>query len=302
MRFFLGLDAGGSRTRAVVLLGDGRVVGRGEAGGGNPAGADPAVAIGNLTRAAGLALHGLDRGRVAGCLVGLAGYRSLADPEAYAGQCRAAFGLDCPVRLVPDAVPALASGAPGAPGGTGATGTTGTVLIAGTGAVCVRCVEGRTVASTGGLGWLLGDEGSGFWLGREALRHAHAEPGGRLGRAVLDHCGAKSAAELVGWAYAGPPRRLAELSPLVGGAARDGDAAALAIARTAAGHLTALVRATAVAHELLVLSGSVATRPGPVRDHLLELLADLDPRFPVTDAATAAASLARGGFRGTDGP
>ncbi|WP_371515918.1 N-acetylglucosamine kinase [Kitasatospora sp. NBC_01300] len=280
----LGVDAGGSHTRAVLLDAAGAVRGRGESPGANPAGEGPEPALDRLAAAVTAALDGRDPGRIAACLVGLAGYRALPDPDAFAERCRAALGLRHPVRLVPDTVPALASG--------GVTDGHGTVLIAGTGAICVRLAGARTLARTGGLGWLLGDEGGGFWLGREALRHAHADPAGPLGTTVRAHCAADSPDALLQWAYAGPPRRLATLAPLVSRLAAQGDPAARAIADTAADHLAALARATAAATEPLVLTGSVATAPGPIRERLHHLLADLHPRPPRTDPATTAAHLA----------
>ncbi|MFD8750691.1 N-acetylglucosamine kinase [Kitasatospora sp. NPDC059577] len=280
----LGVDAGGSHTRAVLLDPAGALLGRGGGGGANPAGQNPADTLGHLAAAVSAALGPRDPARVAACLIGLAGYRALPDPDGFARRARAALGLHCPVRLVPDTVPALAAG--------GVADGRGTVLIAGTGTICVRLDGTRTLARGGGLGWLLGDEGGGFWLGREAVRVAHADPDGPLGTAVRAHCGAHTPDRLLRWAYGGPPRRLADLAPLVTGLAGDGDATALVIARTAADHLAALARATAVPAEPLVLAGSVATSPGPVREHLLHRLADLAPRLPATDAATAAALLA----------
>ncbi|GHF69651.1 N-acetylglucosamine kinase [Kitasatospora xanthocidica] len=282
--FLLGIDAGGSRTRAALLDTAGTLLGRGASGGANPAGPDQDDTVATLAATASAALGHRDPARVAACLIGLAGYRALPDPDGFARRVRTALGLHCPVRLVPDTVPALASG--------GVTDGRGTVLIAGTGTICVRLDGDRTLARSGGLGWLLGDEGGGFWLGREALRHAHASPDGPLGTAVRTHCAVDSPDRLLRWAYAGPPRRLADLAPLVTRLATAGDTAALAIARTAAEHLAALVRATAVTAEPLVLTGSVATSPGPIRGHLLRHLADLTPQLPTTDAATAAALLA----------
>jgi N-acetylglucosamine kinase-like BadF-type ATPase len=282
--FRLGLDVGGTRTRAVLLDGAGTELGRGEAAGGNPAGHGAQAALFQLAEAVRGALGPAAREQVAGCLIGLAGYRALPDPQEFADRCRAAFGLRCAVRLVPDAVPALAAG--------GVADGTGAVLIAGTGAVCVHLTRHRITDQEGGLGWLLGDEGSGFWLGRAALRHAHRTPLDTLGRAVAAHCRASTPAELVRWAYADSPRHLAALAPLVSQAAEQGDPAALALAERAAAHLAGLARATVRPGEPLVLAGSVATVPGPVGDRLRTLLADLGPRLPVTDAATAAARLA----------
>ncbi|MCC9308849.1 ATPase [Kitasatospora sp. RB6PN24] len=279
----LGLDAGGTRTRAVLVDGVGEVLGRGTAAGANPAGSDPDAALATLATAVTAALATRDPATVTGCLIGLAGHRSLPDPAEFADRCRAALQLRCPVRVVPDVVPALAAG--GVPDGTG------TVLIAGTGSICVRLAGHRPRTQRGGLGWLLGDEGSGFWLGRGALRAAIEYPAGALAAAVRRECAADSPRELVRWAYAGPPRRLAALAPLVSAAALDGDPAAVALVETAAGELAALVRATAVCGEPLILAGSVAAGPGPIRERLLGGLADLAPRLPVIDAATAAARL-----------
>ncbi|MFJ9690718.1 N-acetylglucosamine kinase [Kitasatospora sp. NPDC101183] len=283
MTLHLGIDAGGSHTRAVLLDADGATVGRAEGPGANPAGTAPGAAGATLAATASAALGGRPPGLVAACLIGLAGHRALPDPDAFAAGFRRTLRLDGPVLLVPDAVPALACGT---------DGREGTVLIAGTGAICVRIAGLRAVTTSGGLGWLLGDEGSGLWIGREAVRHAHAAPGDALGRTVRAHCGAATPDDLVRWAYAGPPRRLAALAAPVCRLAAEGDPAALAITDAAADHLAALARATARPGEPFVLAGSVATSPGPVRTRLHHLLTDLAPLFPRTDPASAAARLA----------
>src|SRR4051794_889639 len=61
----------------------------------------------------------------------------------------------------------------------------GTVLIAGTGTVATRITDGVITATAGGLGWLLGDEGSGFWLGRAAVRATVEFLSGRADAPVL---------------------------------------------------------------------------------------------------------------------
>ncbi|WP_055590041.1 N-acetylglucosamine kinase, partial [Peterkaempfera griseoplana] len=223
--------------------------------------------------------------QVAGCVIGLSGYRSLADPVDFAARCGEALGLTVPVRVVPDAVTAFASGT---------DEPRGTVLIAGTGAVCCQVTHHRVEAVRGGLGWLLGDEGAGFWLGREALRRAHTHPDSRLGSAVLRHCAATCSEGLVRWAYAGAPARLARLAPLVSEAALLGDPTALSLADSAARHLAELVRSTVPPgeHGPVVLAGSVASSPGPVRDLLVGHLADCRPLAFATDPAAAAARLA----------
>jgi N-acetylglucosamine kinase-like BadF-type ATPase len=55
----------------------------------------------------------------------------------------------------------------------------GYALIAGTGAVAVSVEAGEVVTSADGMGWLLGDSGSGFWIGRRVVRSALAALGRR---------------------------------------------------------------------------------------------------------------------------
>src|SRR5690606_36354101 len=92
------------------------------------------------------------------CL-GIAGVDRPADAEAIHGIMRR-IGFKTPVVVVNDALVALTAGA-----GEGA----GLVIIAGTGSIAYgREGEGRA-ARAGGWGYLLGDEGGGFWIGRAAL-------------------------------------------------------------------------------------------------------------------------------------
>lgn len=73
--------------------------------------------------------------------------------------------------------------------------STGVAVIAGTGsAAWGRNADGGE-ARAGGWGYLLGDEGSGYWLGREAVRHSLGRmnrglPADELTTALLQSCGA----------------------------------------------------------------------------------------------------------------
>jgi N-acetylglucosamine kinase-like BadF-type ATPase len=195
---------------------------------------------------------------------------------------------------------ALAS-APGAP-------ADGLVLIAGTGAVAARVGGGRRVAVADGHGWLLGDDGSGFWLGRQAVRAALAALDGRgrgtaLLDAVLAHYGlprdgaaAQDVAEgVVLAAYARPPVELARLSPAVVAAAEGGDAVARGLLDGAAGLLARAVRALRPrAGEPLVLSGGLLGPGGPLLEPLSALLAPTGVRVhPVPHGVAGAVALAR---------
>ncbi|MGM1063163.1 N-acetylglucosamine kinase [Saccharothrix sp. Mg75] len=165
MGFVIGVDAGGTSTRALVLDLDGTRLGAGVGGGANPNSHPPEVAAAHVGQALAAALDGLDAGKVEAGVLGMAGSSKLTEP-AVAALFEAAWagaGLRCPMRVVTDCEAAFASGS---------ASPDGTVLVAGTGSIAAR-VEGHGLVSTaGGHGWLLGDEGSAFWLGREAVRAA----------------------------------------------------------------------------------------------------------------------------------
>ncbi|MDQ2583426.1 N-acetylglucosamine kinase [Saccharothrix yanglingensis] len=167
MGFVVGLDAGGTSTRALVLDLDGTRLGAGVAGGANPNSHPPEVAAAHVGQALTAALDGLDAGKVEAGVLGMAGSSKLTEP-AVAALFEAAWagaGLRCPMRVVTDCEAAFASGS---------SSPDGTVLVAGTGSIAARIAGHRLVSTTGGYGWLLGDEGSAFWLGREAVRAALA--------------------------------------------------------------------------------------------------------------------------------
>ena len=72
--------------------------------------------------------------------------------------------------------------------------STGVAVIAGTGSAAWGRNDDGGEARAGGWGYLLGDEGSGYWLGREAVRHSlrrmnQGQPVDRLTTALLQSCG-----------------------------------------------------------------------------------------------------------------
>ena len=71
--------------------------------------------------------------------------------------------------------------------------STGVAVIAGTGSAAWGTNGRGGEARAGGWGYLLGDEGSGYWLGREAVRHSlrrmnQGQEPDELTRALLDSC------------------------------------------------------------------------------------------------------------------
>lgn len=124
----------------------------------------------------------------------------------------------------------------------------GAVLVAGTGSVAWgRSRDGRE-ARSGGYGYLLGDEGGGYSVVRDAVRealreyYAGLEPG-TLVRAIMAATASADALQLMDSFYAKPePDHWAGLAPLVLDLAAEGDPAALRIQAEAAHSLATLAR------------------------------------------------------------
>lgn len=285
----LGIDAGGTSVDAVAARSDGTVIGTGHAGAGNPLALPLETVTRHLAEAVMNALSGIDPARVASAVLGVAGVARFAHPD----WTRALHGLwrDCGlrtgVRLVADPVVAFAAGTPA---------RCGAVLIGGTGAIAAAICDAAVTSRVDGHGWLVGDDGSGFWLGRQAVRAVLSELDGRgeptaLRYAVLatmTGCDEMPAAaseqlDLLRTAvYDGPPIGLARLAALVPAAADAGDRVAQRIIDRAVALLTDTVDAllagapaefggTGDGHQPigpsrpLVLAGSVLTSPGPIQ-------------------------------------
>ena len=289
----LGLDIGGTSSRALVCDLGGQVLGRGEAGGGNPNSHPAATAAREVERAAAAALADLDPGRVRAAVLGMAGDSAMVDPDVAAAfdAVWGRVGLGCRAQVVADSEVAFAAGT---------AEPTGTVLIAGTGAIAARVERHRLVATAGGHGWLLGDEGSAFWLGREAVRHAlraleDRGPRDALVEQVLRALGADERRRVITAVTTAPPVRLAELAPLVTESAGEGVPAAVETARRAAELLAETARATRRGADTspVVLAGSLVGAGNPVGAALRAELASADLRTAGPGAAGAAWLAAR---------
>ncbi|WP_344116348.1 N-acetylglucosamine kinase [Kribbella alba] len=273
----LGGDLGGTSTRIVIADHDGNVVGRGAAAGGNPT-SHPASAAANFGQAIHQALGDLDPALVRTAVIGAAGGSALSNPGV-----RAEFdavwngaGLIVEPDFIGDLEVAFASGTPE---------PDGTVLIAGTGSAAGLVRDHRLVRTADGHGWLLGDDGSGFWLGREALRSLLraldlGEPIGALGeavvKAVLPNRDEQANAEREGYnrlrddlvrtVNSRPPVLLAELARTVVAAYEQNDKTAHALVKRAAELLTETVSRLRTTSDMgpFVLAGSVAGESSPV--------------------------------------
>ncbi|MGP3957115.1 N-acetylglucosamine kinase [Nonomuraea sp. 3N208] len=312
----IGVDAGATSTRVAVHALDGTRVGYARAGAGNPTAHGLAKAAAAITDALGAALGPHDGGRVVASLAGIAGQVAEMVPELR--KVWADHGIPEGPRFMGDVPIAYAAGS---------AEPDGSLLLSGTGAVAAR-IEGyklRRIAD--GLGWLLGDAGSGFWIGRaaakavvdafdrglpvEAIDTAWAElahgpsdaarapgpVGGPLVTLVARHflgderpAAPRDVADRIVRLAQADHMCLAALSSLVSQAAAAGDEMALKITHEAADHLVATLRRVHVSGPV-VLAGSVLTSEGPIRQAVMELLAG-ETVTTARDAAGAAAWLA----------
>ena len=182
--YLIGVDGGGSGTRVLVQRSSGALVGSGEAGP-SALGQGVVKAWRNIELAVRAAF---DQGSVA-----LPGWAHCALAAGLSGvtrrPLREAFQNADPglarLELESDAF-AMLLGAHG--------GQPGVILIAGTGSIAEALRADGSRATVGGWGFPVGDEGSGAWLGLQAVHHAQAAMDGRvnagtLSRRVWMHCG-----------------------------------------------------------------------------------------------------------------
>lgn len=165
----VGVDGGGSKTHAVVVDADGRIIGEGTSGPSNPLRVGIARAAAAVREAIDKACEAADL-RSEGILaaeIGLAGARRTELRERIR---EALSNLGIPdVEVVGDADIALYGATDGQPG---------VVVIAGTGSICCGVNARGKRNCAGGWGPVAGDEGGGAWIARRALRAiAHASDG-----------------------------------------------------------------------------------------------------------------------------
>lgn len=123
----------------------------------------------------------------------------------------------------------------------------GIVLVSGTGSIAFGTCAGRE-GRCGGWGYQVGDEGSGWWIGKQMLAAFSRESDGRAPRGalhdiVMDELGLGEEFDIIGYArdvLTEDRTKIAALSRLVARAAEAGDAEATAIFEAAARELASL--------------------------------------------------------------
>ncbi len=292
----VGVDGGGTRSRAIALDLDGRERGRAEGQHAlvrdttvQHAAAVVAKLVGDVAVAAGSSLP------VTRLVAGLAG----AGRPAVSAAVRAAIepmGVAREVEVLSDAEVAFHDAF-----GTGS----GILLLGGTGSMALgRSADGRT-ARAGGWGDPLGDEGGGWALGMAALRVVARSADGRapateLTTRLLATLSLSDPSDLIRWTAGADKSEVAGLAPLVLEAAESGDAVAAGLADEATRELADTVEAVRRALEpwpeppVVAAAGGLVGVGGPLRSRLERALEDTPVRvapdmvLPVRGAARRA--------------
>lgn len=296
----LGLDGGGTKTVALLasLREPGVILGQGTSGPSNQRAAGPRIAMNNLDLAVQDAFDsaGMERRTVAAACLGLAGADRASDRsvvETWTQEARLAFR----VQIVNDAVPLLYAGD---------SEGEGIALIAGTGSLAWGLNKRGQTARSGGWGFLFGDEGSAFALGRAILQAVTWSSDGRgpatcLAEEVNQALQITSSAEIITAVYSHevPRAVIAGLAPLVFDAADRMDVVSCDILNGAAVELAAMVVAVARRLQLteslaLSLTGALMLNQAKFRHMVLDAVASRGVRLATT---TVVHEPARGAIR-----
>ncbi|WP_348266608.1 BadF/BadG/BcrA/BcrD ATPase family protein [Edaphobacter paludis] len=289
MAYFIGIDAGGTKTRC-VLADETKVLGRAECGSIKLMRVGEAEATARLRRlleetatAAGVSLQEVTRS-----CVGIGGFSIPAVREWCHSQMKAMVSGE--VEVCGDEEIALDAAFQGGPG---------ILVVSGTGSIFVGRSADGTMYHVGGWGPVLADEGSGWWIGLEAVRSGFwARDRGiktNLLTEVQSFWGLGSLGELVEKGNDRPGPDFAALVPLVVRCAEAGDEMARAVLERAGADLAELV--TLVAVKMMETSGeskdpigvayvgSILEHVTIVREAMIAALAESAPQVHVLDGA-----------------
>jgi N-acetylglucosamine kinase-like BadF-type ATPase len=300
----LGIDAGGTKTVCQLADETGHVLAEARRGGANLQAAGELEVEKVLHEVMEEALA--DRDVIPGAIcLGIAGVDRPDDARVVRGIMRR-IGYKAKTLIVNDALIALEAGAPGQPG---------IVVIAGTGSIAYGRNDRNEAARSGGWGYVLGDEGSGYWIGRAALRAVLREadrrgPATELTSLLLNYYGVGRAQDLIHQVYAASlrPAAIAALAQCVTAARDAGDQVAIGILRGAADQLEASALSVARRLELVgtefpfVLSGGMFRAVPWLEEELTRRLPLASPHSHAmllnVEPATGAVRLALAGLHG----
>ena len=193
----------------------------------------------------------------------------------------------------------------------------GVIVMAGTGSVAYGVSETGEGLQVGGWGYLLGDEGSGYWLGLKALQAVTMWSDSKIdvfyavAHFVMQELQLSSPKEVIPWLYRTPPptHEVAALASLMLMLAEEGNLYAKGAINEAAGYLAGMIarlkNRLALTDPPIAFGGGLLTNPDPL-NYTNPLMRALRGRLdlehypetlypPVIGAALLAQIRARGG-------
>ena len=303
----IGIDAGGTKTVCLLADEQGAIVSEGRGAGANLHTAGELAVEKVLHEAMEEAIG--DRAIVPDAIcLGIAGV-DRADEARTVRALMRRIGYKSRVLVVNDALIGLVAGARDEPG---------IAINAGTGAIVYGRNAAFEAARAGGWGHMIGDEGSGYWIGRESLaavmRAADGRgPETRLTAEILGHfqVGDESRLPRIVYDRELPRVSVAALGPIVQRVAEQGDAVAVRILERAADELVLAARSVATRLEMrgdaftFYLAGGVFRVVPWLAAELPRRLVEVAPRAqaqilleePAVGAVRLALAEARGGAR-----
>lgn len=298
MTYFMGIDGGGSNLRVAITTADLEVCGKANAATVNPSiiGHAAAARLIQDTMQEAIAQAGLTPEHIASVGIGIAG----AVPPLAADWLREVITAVIPqTYIVPSVDFEIAL--------VGAHGQRyGILVLAGTGSVAYGINAAGEKARVGGWGYLMGDEGSGYWLGIQALRlvmHAYdgRENPTALRESVLAALNLKDESYMTRWLHQDDTARnrdIARLAPLVMEVAAAGDAIANRIVDSGAQELLRLcqtvIRRLNMTDPPIAFVGGLLENPTLLSMRLCDLLglsAIPTPKYPPMIGAALLAKI-----------
>jgi N-acetylglucosamine kinase-like BadF-type ATPase len=291
-KILVGADVGGTKTAVAVSV-DGSIVGRADGPG---AAVRPGRALASASTIVEVVRRALsEAGRLTGdvLVVGAAG----AGREPERDELRTALrseNLVSQVVVTTDIEIALAAAFADGPG---------IVVSAGTGSVAVGRDRTGKRHRIGGYGWQMGDEGSGYAIGRASLGAVSRAIDGRspptaLGDRLLRATRSGDFDALIRWAAGASPAEVAALAPHVLAVAAEGDPLAQGIADYAARELSQLAiclipKMTIDPPVAVAVTGGLLSKEQPLRRALLAKLREESVFAPTAEPVDAVAGAIR---------
>ena len=300
--YYIGIDGGGTKSKLVAVDESMKVIGRHTGGATNPTSVPPEVLVENIHSLI-TEFNAMTNTKLNDCkalCIGTAGVDSNRD-ASHVEKVFRDIGFTGQLKIVSDAVIAIMAQT---------KGEAGIVIISGTGSIGYAIDEAGNYSRCGGWGSYVDDNGSGYRMGMEAVRHGFRDFDGRGKKTILtdmlmDHFGLKQFDEIIPYIYAPvfDKAMVAGLSSLVADAAQKGDEIAISIEQTAAADLadlaTSLIRKTQLFEHMVVLSGGILLHNMNIQRRFTEIVLGAYPKVKVVPmdegAEMGAVYLARKG-------